>query len=508
MKLLHPLRRHFARLALVCATALAVGLLCPLYSSAATGGPVTTELSPREEQRAAREEQRATREAERQARVKEHEAQRTAREAEQQARREKRSEERADRHATAPQIEGQPSGDAGHGCPLTLQASSTRITAGETVTLSGTLTCPTSTTATAAAQQVSLYERQPGAKAAQSAAPVQTVTAATDGSYEITSAALYATTILQVRVGRHHARVIVKVAPHITLTLSSPPATAQSSAADNTLHPQIRTKTTFSGTVSPVIEGARVALQVSYSAADEQWRTVAYGRVGAGGEYSIAHSFRMPGAASVRAVVHPRGRYVSGISEAVPYQASQPQNPQLTIGGSPDPLTYGQQVTISGTVAGAANQPVKLLAFTQKGGLSVVAEGTTEANGDYTFIEEPLENTYYDVTGANERSTTLFVGVAFTLSFQAPPATAQAGEQLTFSGTLTGAPEGQVVFLERGNASGLGFHVVASGTVAPTGYQIPYAFDRTGANVMRIRVPDNREHRGSASPPFTVTVMG
>ncbi len=506
MKLLHPLRRHFARLALVCATTLAVGLLCPLYSSAATGDPVTTELSPREEQRAAREEQRATREAERQARVKEREAQRTAREAEEQARREKHNEERANRHAAAPQIEGQPSSDAGHGCPLTLQASSTRITAGETVTLSGTLTCPTS--ATAAAQQVSLYERQPGAKAAQSAALVQTVTAATDGSYEITSAALYATTTLQVRVGRHHARVVVKVAPHITLTLSSPPATAQTSATDNTLHPQMGTKTTFSGTISPVIEGARVALQVSYSAANQQWRTVAYGRVGAGGEYSIAHSFRIPGAATVRAVVHPRGRYVSGISEAVPYQASQPQNPQLTIGGSPDPLTYGQQMTIAGTAAGAANQPVKLLAFTQKGGLSVVAEGTTEANGDYTFTEEPLENTYYDVTSANERSTTLFVGVAFGLSFQAPPATAQAGEKLTFSGTLSGAPEGQVVFLERGNASGLGFHVVASGTINPTGYQIAYAFNRTGANVIRIRVPDNREHRGSASAPFIVTVTG
>jgi len=500
MKLSHPLRRPFARLGLVCAATLAVGLLWPMYSEAATGASATTEPSPREEQRAAREAQRVTREAERQSRTEEREAQRTAREAERHARREKLSEERADRHMARPQIEGQD----GHGCPVTLQASSTRITAGETVTLSGALVCPASTMAETPGQQVSLYERQLGAAAVPDLAPMQTVTAATDGSYEVTSAALYASTVLQVRFGTHHARVVVKVAPHITLTLSAP-ASAQS-AADDTQHPRKRTKTTFSGAVSPVIEGVRVALQISYSAADEHWRTVAYGRVGAGGEYSIAHAFRIPGAAAVRAVVHPRGQYVVGVSETVPYEASQPQNPQLTIDASADPLSYGQQLTISGSAAGAPNQPVELLAFTQKGGLAKVAEGTTEADGDYTFTEEPLENTYYYVTNADQRSTTLFVDVAFALTLEAPPTTAQAGEQLTFLGTLTGAPEGQVVLLERGNAAGLGFHVVASGTVGPTGFQITHAFDHIGANAMRIKVPDDRDHRGSSSSPFTVTV--
>ena len=46
-----------------------------------------------------------------------------------------------------------------------------------------------------------------------------------------------------------------------------------------------------------------------------------------------------------------------------------------------------------------------------------------------------------------------------------PPSTVAAGQALTFSGKSLSGPLGHVIYLERQNASGTGFHVVKVGFV-------------------------------------------
>ena len=78
---------------------------------------------------------------------------------------------------------------------------------------------------------------------------------------------------------------------------------------------------------------------------------------------------------------------------------------------------------------------------------------------------------------------------------------------MTFSGTLVPAHTGQAVYLEREDASGIGFHVVDVGAVDATfSYSIVDTFSDVATCVMRIRVPANSESQGSTSEPFTILV--
>lgn len=486
--------RRVTRLALISAASLSFGLALPAYSSA-------SETGTRSEERAAQAEERsARREDEHAIRAQEREAARSARgEA---ASGESASEVGAGQSengasASAPtaspaQIERE--------CRVSVEVSSTRIKAGEAVTLSGALECPVS--ANAADQQVPIYERQgPG-----SFSLVGSATTEADGSYQLPPAVLSANTTFQARLGRHRARVSVKVGPGVTLSIV--PSGAQTAVVAGQPRAQARTRTTFTGTVSPIVTGALVALQVAYSASGERWRSVAYGHVAADGSYSIAHSFKTPGVASVRALVHLGRHYAAAVSEALSYEVPQPQNPQLSIQASVDPLVYGQSLTISGVAAGAAGQPVTLLAHTAGGAFAEVAKTTTEADGDYTFTQMPLQSTYYRVSDATAQSTTLVEGVAFALTSAPPPSTAEAGRLVSFSGTLSPAPVGQIVYLEREYPSGIGFHVIGETKVtANSEYLIEQAFDKATL-VLRLRAPGNNQFLETTSAPFTITVAG
>jgi hypothetical protein len=488
--------RRAMRLALTSAASLAVGLALPAYSSAAQTGT-------RSEERAVRAEERSTRrEDERAIRAQEREAARSAR------------GEAGSSETTSEAGAGQSTSEGGtpastptvspaqieRECRVSIEASSTRIKAGEAVTLSGALECPVS--ANAADQQVPIYQRQgPG-----SFSLVGSATTEADGSFELTPAALSRNTVFQARVGRHRARVSVKVGPAVTLSIL--PGATQASAAASQPRAQAHTRTTFTGTVSPVVTGALVALQVAYGASGERWRSVAYGHVAADGSYSIAHSFKTPGLTSVRTLVHLGRHYAAAVSESLSYEVPQPQNPQLSIQASADPLVYGQSLTISGVAAGAAGQPVTLLARTAGGAFTEVAKTTTEADGDYSFMQMPLQSTYYRVSDAAAQSTALVEGVAFALTSTPPPTTAEAGQLVSFSGTLSPAPVGQVVYLEREYPSGVGFHVIGQTKVAANSeYLIEQAFDRATI-VLRVRAPGDGQFLETTGAPFTLTVAG
>jgi hypothetical protein len=521
-----PIRKLALPATLLSAAALTLGLLTPVAASAQGAGRSdrSAQRAEREQLRAARAEERAARAAERRAgREQERATRRAAREAERSARRgarhggtgEQAIDQGAGQTATGGETEGvkapvkptppaHPATPAASaelkGCRATIEASSSLITAGETVTIFGKLTCPTGVSA--AERQISVSEGEQGTVPA-AASVLGVATTEADGSYKIVSPALETNTAFRVRVGNRNARAVVKVAPLVTLSGPSPSAVLSTVGG----HPLGRSsRVAFSGTVKPGDPGGRVSLQVAYAASGEQWRTVRFGSVGADGSYSVTHRFRIAGQASVRVLVHVHGHKVVAASETLTYEVALAQNPKLTILSSADPVTYGQPIAISGVAAEAPEQTVTLLAHTHGASFAPVATTTTDGSGNYSFPEAPTQSTYYRVSIGATRSTALYEGVKRALTADPLPAAEQAGQPITFSGTVTPADEGQTVYVERENASGVGFHVVASSTIGASGYSITRTFANAGSYTMRIRVPGDPALQATTSALFSFEV--
>jgi hypothetical protein len=191
------------------------------------------------------------------------------------------------------------------------------------------------------------------------------------------------------------------------------------------------------------------------------------------------------------------------------YEISQAQNPQLTINASADPISDGQAVTISGALAAGAKQPITLFAHARGGKFAPVASTTTGAAGNYTFTQSPRTSTFYQVRAGGKTSAALFEGVKYALTASVPSsATVQASQALTINGTVSPAHAGHVVYLERRNANGIGFHVIDEGTVSAGGtYSILHAFYGVGSGRLRIKVPGDPESQGVNGPLFEVSVI-
>ena len=78
---------------------------------------------------------------------------------------------------------------------------------------------------------------------------------------------------------------------------------------------------------------------------------------------------------------------------------------------------------------------------------------------------------------------------------------------MTFSGKVSPDHSGHVIYLERQNASGMGFHVVEVGFVT-TGsvYSIVHKVYDAGTKVFRVKIPGGPENEGAASAPSTIVV--
>ncbi len=89
----------------------------------------------------------------------------------------------------------------------------------------------------------------------------------------------------------------------------------------------------------------------------------------------------------------------------------------------------------------------------------------------------------------------------------ASPTTVQAGQTVTFSGTVSPDHTGHVIYLERQNAHVPGFHVIQVWFVGPgSAYAIPHRFYEPGAKVVRVYIPGGPENQGAASAPFSIAV--
>jgi hypothetical protein len=392
---------------------------------------------------------------------------------------------------------------AASACQITLSVASARLTAGEPATLIGSLSCPLP--GEAAEQAVTIDQHLAGTPGF---TVVGTATTEAEGAFQLTTAALEVNSVFyaswqRVRSGRE----AVKLAPAVTI--SGPAAATQlpHAARRASADPQEST-VTFAGTVGPVPAGTPVSLQRESATATEDWRRIGAGEVQADGSYSIPHSFAVAGPATVRVVVHARGQ-LAAASEPLTYEVAQRQNPRLTIASSARPLPYGHTLTISGVAAGAANEPLTLFARARGGAFAAIATTDTDTEGKYEFpAQSPTTSTSYRVRGAHVASTAIFEGVAPELSAQVSSSAVDAGQTLTFSGTVTPGHTGQTVYLERQNPSGVGFHVLATTTLDEASrFSFAHRVFGAGKQVFRVKVPRDAETQAVASELLAVQVQ-
>jgi hypothetical protein len=384
-------------------------------------------------------------------------------------------------------------------CRATLNVAPRLITAGESVVAYGRLSCATA--AEEEKQTVTLYEGY---------APGDTVagtgTTEAKGFYKIETAPLTSSGRFHVVAGTTESRSKpVKVAAQVTLT---GPAEASQLLAG--IRAGGRSRVTFTGTVSPAEAGARIVLQRQNASTGNEWHRIEFGRVGAGGSFTITHRFVVPGDANIRVLIRGLQRNVSSPSNVLTYAISQAQNPALTLDASADPILYGQSVTFAGTAAADPNATVTLLAHTaHQGDFAPVAQVKTNGSGDYQFpAQSPVYSTFYEVQGNGVSSAVLYedVGDALTAGV-VPGTTIQAGQTLTFAGSVSPDHAGHVIYLERENAAGTNFHVVEVSTLsAGSTYSIAHTIYTTGKSVFRVRIPGDPQNGGAVSQPFTIQV--
>ncbi|MGA9315425.1 MAG: hypothetical protein WBV77_12445 [Solirubrobacteraceae bacterium] len=385
-------------------------------------------------------------------------------------------------------------------CAVSLNVAPRQITAGDPIVAFGRLRC--TRRVNAAGQTVQLYEHSFGTPGY---TPVQSTTTGPLGFYELTQTGVTTNSLFYVRShGAQSGRRRVRVAAQVTLN-GPPEGTQILTGAPNAV--------TFTGSVIPADAGARVILQRQNALTGNEWRRIGDGTVGAEGAFSIVHTFVVPGDANLRVLVRSHGLNIPSPSDVLTYEISQAQNPQLTINASADPITYGQSVTISGVAAGLPSTPVTLFERTaSQHGFAPVAEVATNAGGEYVFpAQSPVYNTFYEVrTGAKasrEKSAVLYEGVKDVLTAEVSPSTVQAGQALTFKGTVAPEHAGHIIYLERQNASGNGFHVVQVASIgAGSTYAIVHTVYDAGTKVFRVRVPGDAENEGAVSPVFTIQV--
>jgi hypothetical protein len=411
-------------------------------------------------------------------------------------------------------------------CAININIAPPRIVAGDPVVIFGRLRCVHP--ANAANREVKLFHHLAGLPGFTF---VQSTTTDANGFYEFSRAdgVVETNRAWYVRSrGAQSAPKRIRVAAQVTL----------SGPTEGQLLTGFANRVTFTGAVSPADVGARVILQRQNATTGGEWHRIDAGFVGVGGSFTIVHTFVVPGDANIRALVRSQGRNVPSESNVLAYVISQAQNPALTIQASADPISFGEAVTISGKLASGPNQPVTLLARTARQHAFVpVAEVSANAMGEYSFpAQSPVNSIFYRVQAvggppcllppgvvcpelANRRrvssavryqrvlSAVLYEGVKDVLTAQVSATTVQAGQAVTFSGTVSPDHTGHAIYLERKNANGSGFHVIQAAFVgAGSRYSIAHRLYDPGTKVLRVFIPGGPENQGAASQPFSILV--
>jgi hypothetical protein len=384
-------------------------------------------------------------------------------------------------------------------CQVSLNVAPRLITTGEAALAYGKGTCAAGTEA---GQTATLYERAAGSPGYSVAG---TTTTGPQGFFQLTTPTLTNTTVFYAAIGTGNSRLrTVKVAAQVTLV--GPPETKQLFEG---IHTGKRNAVTFTGAVSPDDAGAEVVLQRENAIHGNEWHRIAHPTlVNSTGGFAITHAFVVPGASDIRVLVRSNKRNVASPSNVLSYDISQSQNPSLTILSSADPIPFGGSVVISGTVASEPNTMVTLMGHGAGQHSTALATAMTNSEGKYSFAaQSPLVSTFYHVTGSGRSSSVLYEGVKYVLTATPSATSVPSGQALSFTGTVSPAIAGHTIYIERQNLTGTGFHVAAVGTVAANGsYSISHIFYAPGTMVLRVKIPGDPEHGGTAGEPVVVTV--
>jgi hypothetical protein len=386
-----------------------------------------------------------------------------------------------------------------HNRGLTIAAAPNPISTGDPVLVYGQLNGPDH-----ADQQITLWHNIAGVPGGFT--PVQHTTTDANGFWSIPRADGVVTTnrawFATAGRGVHSRTILERV--HATVTLDQP------------TDPLVtRQPVTFTGSVAPNHAGQRVILQRQDSANGDRWRTIDTTRLDGASHFTISHRFRRPGDRTLRAVFRTDRRNLRGESTPISITVQQEQVAGFTIASSSPSTDFGQQITLTGTLDGAAaGTSVTLLARDEVGPpqrFNPIATATTDASGAYAFTQAPARNTVYQVrvsTDPRRRTAPLFQGVHSVVSIAASASAASVGDQVTFSGTVQPSKAGHVVVLQRLGADGIWRDVEVGRVGDGSAYSLTHTLEIADPTAQQFRtlVPGGPANQRGISSAVTIAV--
>jgi hypothetical protein len=391
------------------------------------------------------------------------------------------------------------------GCRLSESAAPHVVHNGDSVLVSGKLSCPGGVVGT---PTVTLYERIAGVHGGFKLIMGPTPTAG-DGSYAFTPPPVVADSTFYTRaVGARSANRAVRVAPQVSLG-TSPLIPQESQLFTGRAH-----EVTFTGAVNPLDAGAEVKLERESGGTGEEWSVIQdHVFVKADGTFKIVHIFRVPGDANLQVIVRPHGRFdVRGVSNTLGYEISQTQNPNLTLEPSANPVNFGQPLTLKGIVKAGPGQKVILMARSFGSPFAEVTKTTSGALGAFEFkIASEEKNTFYRAVSGTVNSAVDFEGVKWVVTSSVSATKVTSGQEVTFSGTASPDRAGHKVFLEGRNGAGFDWHVVDStkvilGTPTTGTFTIGHAIIGNGKKEYRIHIPGDPINQPASGAAFVMEV--
>ncbi|HEX5909107.1 MAG TPA: hypothetical protein VFY44_01360 [Thermoleophilaceae bacterium] len=134
-----------------------------------------------------------------------------------------------------------------------------------------------------------------------------------------------------------------------------------------------------------------------------------------------------------------------------------PKGGKLTLAATPNPVTYGGAVRVSGRLTGPSNggQAVAVQSDLYPfGAFATVATAATTAAGDYAVAQRPLVNTRYRAMKGAELSGVVQVSVRPRVSLRLGDYTPKRGQSVRFSGRVCPQHDGTALLLQRRTATG------------------------------------------------------
>jgi hypothetical protein len=270
----------------------------------------------------------------------------------------------------------------------------------------------------------------------------------------------------------------------------------------------------FAGHVTPNHRGNRVFLQQQVGSNGDDWKTIDSARLGRGSQYVIVHRFRVPDSdgKTLRVAIRRDRRNLAGASKSVDLVVAQNQNPNFTLNASQDPISVGQGVTLSGTLAAPnnANQTVVLWAHEHNQAYHEVAVASTDGSGHYAFpAQSPLHTTVYQARTANgaRRSAQVFEAVRDVIStVSVDPSNPTVGQVVSIRGSVAPPKAGHFIELQRLGRDG-DYHTIEVVRVnGNSRFEFLVRFSVPGTKRLRVRINGGPFNWGDNSDAFNVNV--